>query len=72
MGTISMNSKNSKISDPHKLLLNLTEKVNLNGSDKFVALSNLSICYTRKNMKKGHTKTVKLKYQLQHWMRSLN
>ena len=48
MGTISMNSKNSKIPDPHKLLLNLTEKVNLNGSDKFVALSNLSICYTRK------------------------
>ena len=26
MNTISMNSKNSKTSDPHRLLLNLTEK----------------------------------------------
>ena len=43
MGTIFMNSKNSKISDPYKLLLNLTEKTTLNGSDKYVALSNLSI-----------------------------
>ena len=30
MSTVSMNSKNSKISDPHKLLLNLREKINLN------------------------------------------
>ena len=72
MGTASMNSKNIKTSDPHKLLLNLTVKINLNGSDKFAALSNLSICYTWKNMKKGHTRTVKLKYQPRHWMRSLN
>ena len=45
MGTIFMNSKNSKISDSYKLLLNLTEKINLNESDKYVALSNLSIYY---------------------------
>ena len=66
MGTVSMNSKNIKTSDPHKLLLNLTVKINLTGSDKFAALSNLSICYTWKNMKKCHTKTVKLKYQPRH------
>ena len=32
-----MNSKNSKTSDPHRLL------VNLKRSDKYVALSNLSL-----------------------------
>ena len=47
-----MNSKNSKTSDPHRLLLNLTDKINLKRSDKYVALSNLSIYYTIKNMKK--------------------
>ena len=43
MNTIFMNIQNSKISDPHRLLLNLTDKINLRRSDKYVALSNLSI-----------------------------
>ena len=38
-----MNSKNSGTSDPHRLLLNLTDKINLERSDKYLALSNLSI-----------------------------
>ena len=38
-----MNSKNSKIYDPHRLLLNLRDKMNVKRSDKYVALSNLSI-----------------------------
>ena len=46
MDTIFMNSQNSKTSDLHKLLLNLTDKINLKKSDKYVALSNLSIYYT--------------------------
>ena len=46
-----MNSKNSKISDPHRLLLNFSTKINLKRSDKYVALSNLIIYYTWKNMK---------------------
>ena len=33
-----MYSENSKISDSHRLLLNLTEKINLKKSDKFVSL----------------------------------
>ena len=33
-----MNSKNSKTSDPHRLLPNLTSKINLKSSDKYVAL----------------------------------
>ena len=46
MDTIIMISKNSKTSDRHRLLFNLSDKINLKGSDKYVALSNLSIYYT--------------------------
>ena len=46
MDTIFMNSENSKTSDPHRVLLNLRDKINLKRSDKYVALSNLSIYYT--------------------------
>ena len=40
---IYMNSENSNRSDPHRQLLNFLEKMNLKGSDKYVALSSLSI-----------------------------
>ena len=46
MGTIFMNSENGKISDPNRLLLNLSDKINFKKSDDYVALSNLSIYYT--------------------------
>ena len=36
-----MNSEDSKIFDPHRLLLNLSDKINLRMSDKYVALLNL-------------------------------
>ena len=32
-----MNSKNSKTSDPHRLLLNRTEEINLKRNDKYFA-----------------------------------
>ena len=51
MDTIFMNSKNSKASNPHRLLPNLTDKINLNKSGKYVALSNLNIYYIWKNIK---------------------
>ena len=54
MNTIFMSSKNSKTSNPHGLLLNLTDKINLKRSDKYVALLNLSIYQTWKNMKKSY------------------
>ena len=54
MDTIFMNSENSKTSDPHSLFLNLSDKINLKRSDKYVALSNLSIYYTWKNIKKSY------------------
>ena len=41
-----MNSRNSKTSDPHRLLLSLSDKINLKRKDEYVALSNLSIYYT--------------------------
>ena len=43
MGTIFMNSENNKTFDPHRLLLNLLDKINLKRSEKYGALSNLSI-----------------------------
>ena len=43
MDTIFMNSKNSKTSDPHRLLSNISYKINLKRSDKYVTLSNHSI-----------------------------
>ena len=48
MDTIFMNSKNSNTSDPHRLLLNLRDEINLRRSDKYVALSNISIYYIGK------------------------
>ena len=45
MNTIFINSKNSKTSDPHRLLLNLTDKIDLKRKDKFIAFSNLNIYY---------------------------
>ena len=38
-----MNSENNKISDPHGLLLNLSDKLNLQRSDKYISLSNPTI-----------------------------
>ena len=57
MNTIFMNLKNSKTSKPHVLVLNLTDKLDLRRSDKHVALLNLSIYYTWKNIK-THTATI--------------
>ena len=49
-----MNSKNSKTSDPHRLLDNLTDKIDVKRKDKYIALSNLSIYYTWKSVKKSY------------------
>ena len=34
MDTIFMNSENSKTSEPHRILLNLADKINLKSNDK--------------------------------------
>ena len=65
-----MNSENSKTSDPHRLLLNLTDKIDLRRKDKYIALSNLSIYYTWKNIKKSY-KNNKFKISAPTWNEEL-
>ena len=48
-----MNSENSKTSEPHVLILELTDKLDLRKGEKSIALSNLSIYYTWKNIKRS-------------------
>ena len=50
MDTIFINTGNGRTSEYHVLLLNLTNKIDLR-SEKTIALSNLSIYYTWKNIK---------------------
>ena len=54
MDTIFMNSENSKTSKPHVLTLKLTSKLDLRIGEKVIALSNLSIYYTWRNIKNSY------------------
>ena len=54
MQTIFMNTENSKTNEPHRFKLNLTDKFNLKNPKKNMALANLSIYYTWKNIKSEH------------------
>ena len=54
MNTIFMNSENSRASEYHVLLLKLTNKLDLRRGQKSVALSNLSIYNTWKNVKSSY------------------
>ena len=51
MGTIFVNSENSKTSNSHVLKLKLTSKLDLRLGEKVIALSNLIIYYTWRNIK---------------------
>ena len=46
-----MNTENSGTSEPHRFKLDLTDKFNLKNANKNMALVNLSIYYTWKNIK---------------------
>ena len=46
-----MNTENSKTNEPHRFKLDLTDKLNLKNPKKNMALANLSIYYTWKNIK---------------------
>ena len=54
MDTIFMNSENSRTSEYHVLVLKLADKLDLRRGQKSVALSNLSIYYTWKNIKSSY------------------
>ena len=49
-----MNSESSKNRDPYRLILNLSDKIDVKKSDKYVSLSILSIYCTWKNIKKSY------------------
>ena len=51
-----MNIENSKINQPHRFRFDLTEKLNLKNPNKNMALANLSIYYTWKNIKSKYNK----------------
>ena len=46
-----MNTDNSKTNEPQRFRLDLRDKLNLKNPRKNMALANLSIYYTRKNIK---------------------
>ena len=49
-----MNTENRKTNEPHRIRLTLADKFNLNNSNKNMALANLSIYYTWKNIKSSY------------------
>ena len=51
MKTFFINPKNSKTNEPHMFKYNLIDKLDLKKTNKNMALANLSIYYTRKNVK---------------------
>ena len=68
MNTIFINSKNSKTFDSNRLLLNLTDKIDLLN----ILLYQILACTTHGKYKKSHMRTINSKYQLQHVIKNLN
>ena len=61
-----MNSENSKTFEPHVLILKLADKLDLRRGEKIIALSNLSIYYTWKNIKSSYNNN-KFKISASTW-----
>ena len=62
-----MNKENRKENEPHKFVLNLSQRLDLRSSNKHVALQKLSIYYTWKNIRKlykNNTRIMSLNYQI--------
>ena len=66
MDTIFMNSENSKMSKPHVFISKLTNKLYLKIGEKIIALSNLTIYYTWKNIKSSYNNN-KFKISASTW-----
>ena len=49
-----MNTENSKTSESHKFVPNLSQSLDLRNSNKHIALQNLSIYYTWKNIRQQY------------------
>ena len=61
-----MNTENNKTNESHKFVLNLSQRLDLRISGKLVALQNLPIYYTWKNIRKQY-KNNKLKIIVPTW-----
>ena len=61
-----MNTENSKRNEPHKFVLILSQRLDLRSSNKHVALQNLPIYYTWKNIRQQY-KNNKLKIIALTW-----
>ena len=61
-----INTKNCKTNEPHKLRLSLSDKLNLKIPNKNIALGNLSVYSTWKNIKSTYNNN-KFKFSAPTW-----
>ena len=71
MQTTFMNTENSKTNEPHKFVINLSQRLDLKSSNQHVVLQNLSIYYTWENIRNQY-KNNKLKIIAPTWNNELN
>ena len=71
MGTIFMNTENSKTNESHRFKLDLADMLNLKNPMKNMALVNLSIYYTWKNITSEYNNN-KFKISAPTWNETFN
>ena len=69
MKTVFINTENSKTNEPHKLVLNLSQRLGIKSSNEHVALQPF---ITRGKIQENSNKNNKLKIIAPTWMMSLN
>ena len=67
-----MNTLNSKTNEPNKFIYQCTDKLNLENPNKNIALANLSIYYTWKNIKSAEYNKNKFKISAPTWNDEFN
>ena len=67
MENFFMNTKNSKTNEPNRFKYDLIDKLDLKNPNKNMALVNLSICYTWKNVKSTYNNNNKFKISAPAW-----
>ena len=67
MEAIFINTLNSKINESNRFKYNFTNKLNLKNPKKNIALADLSICYTWKNIKSVYYNNSRFKISAPPW-----
>ena len=67
MEAIFINTLNSKINESNRFKYNFTNKLNLKNPKKNIALADLSICYTWKNIKSVYYNNSRFKISAPLW-----